>query len=210
MVGISNMLAGLALALSISAAPLTVPLGSSGKSLTVSEDGKTITVAGQAINISQALSLSDACSGKGRGSKGLGGGSGKGSGAGSTTASTNAKALYFITNSANNSIVALNVAADGTLSDGSITATGGAGMNGVDSTGAPAAPDALFSQGAVKVLGNVSPIISSSKIAHANFNRAWSPSTPDQIQSQCLISMLLIQRNSLWWDSRLTPLENSQ
>jgi len=29
-------------------------------------------------------------------------------------------------------------------------------MSGVDSTGAPAAPDSLFSQGAVKVAGNVS------------------------------------------------------
>ncbi|RDW58663.1 hypothetical protein BP6252_13139 [Coleophoma cylindrospora] len=69
-----------------------------------------------------------------------------------TTATT--KAVYFMTNAANNSIVALKVAADGTLSDGSITATGGAGMSGVDSTGAPAAPDSLFSQGAVKVIGN--------------------------------------------------------
>lgn len=74
--------------------------------------------------------------------------------ASSTTA--NAKAIYFITNDACNSVVALRVAADGTLSDGSITATGGAGMNGIDSTtGGPAAPDALFSQGAVKVAGNV-------------------------------------------------------
>jgi hypothetical protein len=187
-------------------------LGTSGQSLTISEDGGTITVGGQAINISQALSLSDVCSGKGKGgaSKGRGGGNGKGSGTGSTTTPTNAKALYFITNSANNSIVALNVAADGTLSDGSITATGGAGMNGVDSTGAPAAPDALFSQGAVKVLGNVSPTPSSTMIAYINCNRAWSLSTPDQIQSRCLISTLLIQQNSLWWDSRLTLLENSQ
>jgi hypothetical protein len=212
MVCISNLLAGIALAFTISAAPLTVPLGTSGQSLTISEDGGTITVGGQAINISQALSLSDVCSGKGKGgaSKGRGGGNGKGSGTGSTTTPTNAKALYFITNSANNSIVALNVAADGTLSDGSITATGGAGMNGVDSTGAPAAPDALFSQGAVKVLGNVSPTPSSTMIAYINCNRAWSLSTPDQIQSRCLISTLLIQQNSLWWDSRLTLLENSQ
>jgi hypothetical protein len=66
----------------------------------------------------------------------------------------NAKAVYFISNAARNSIVALNVAADGTLSNGTITFTGGAGMQGIEN-GAPAAPDALFSQGAVKVAGNV-------------------------------------------------------
>jgi hypothetical protein len=72
------------------------------------------------------------------------------------SASAGAKAVYFITNAAQNSVVALKVAADGTLSDGSITATGGAGLAGIDgSTNAPAAPDSLFSQGAVKVAGNV-------------------------------------------------------
>lgn len=70
---------------------------------------------------------------------------------------TNPKAVYFITNAAENSVVALKVAADGTLSDGSITATGGAGMSGIDgSTNLTAAPDSLFSQGAVKVAGKVS------------------------------------------------------
>ena len=71
--------------------------------------------------------------------------------------SQNAKAIYFMTNDACNSVVALKVAADGTLSDGSITMTGGAGMNGIEN-GKPAAPDALFSQGAVKVAGNVRQI----------------------------------------------------
>ncbi|KIM96417.1 hypothetical protein OIDMADRAFT_44585 [Oidiodendron maius Zn] len=103
------------------------------------------------------MSFSEVCgnSGNGIGSKGHGGGNGNGHGKGSGGAapSTNAKAIYFMTNAANNSIVALKVAADGTLSDGSITATGGAGMNGIEK-GAPAAPDALFSQGAVKVAGS--------------------------------------------------------
>lgn len=80
-------------------------------------------------------------------------------------ANTNAKAVYFITNAAQNSVVALKVAEDGTLSDGSITATGGAGMSGIDgSTNLTAAPDSLFSQGAVKVAGNVRRIL----IAFAN------------------------------------------
>jgi hypothetical protein len=76
--------------------------------------------------------------------------------AGAGAAVTGAKAVYFITNDACNSVVALKVNADGTLSDGSITGTGGAGMNGIlSATGGVAAPDALFSQGAVKVAGNV-------------------------------------------------------
>lgn len=76
--------------------------------------------------------------------------------AGAGAATTNAKAIYFITNDPCNSVVALKVATDGTLSDGSITGTGGAGMNGIlSATGGPAAPDSLFSQGAVKVAGNV-------------------------------------------------------
>lgn len=56
--------------------------------------------------------------------------------------------------------MALKVAADGTLSDGSITATGGAGLSGIEN-GGPAAPDSLFSQGAVKVAGNVSIVFTS-------------------------------------------------
>jgi hypothetical protein len=63
------------------------------------------------------------------------------------TSASNPQAIYFMTNAAQNSIVALRVAADGTLSDGSITSTGGAGMNGINgATGGPAAPDALFSR----------------------------------------------------------------
>ena len=50
----------------------------------------------------------------------------------------------------------MKVAADGTLSDGSITSTGGKGASGIDGkTKEPAAPDALFSQSALKVEGNM-------------------------------------------------------
>jgi hypothetical protein len=157
MVHFVSILASFAITLTASAAPLTVPLGTSGGSLTISEDGGSITIGGQTISVGQAMSFSEICTSRGRGtsSNGHARGNGTGSGAGTGAASTNAKAVYFMTNTANNSIVALKVAADGTLSDGSITATGGEGMNGVDSTGAPAAPDALFSQGAVKVAGSV-------------------------------------------------------
>lgn len=151
MLQISTILAGLATVLLTSAMPLTIPLGTSGQSLSISEDGQSITLGGKTINVRQAMNGDSGCTPKqaGHGKKNP-----KGQGQGA--ASTNAKAVYFITNAASNSIVALKVAADGTLSDGSITPTGGAGMSGVDDKGAPAVPDSLFSQGAVKVAGNVS------------------------------------------------------
>ena len=66
------------------------------------------------------------------------------------------KAIYFISNDASaNSIIAMKVGADGTLSDGSITPTGGKGASGITgTTNQPAGPDALFSQSAIKVEGN--------------------------------------------------------
>jgi hypothetical protein len=150
MVRFTSVFTCLALLLATSAMPVTIPLGTTGQSLSISEDGKTISVDGQSINLSQALNARGVCKHEGKKHHGKGGASSN-----STAAPSAAKAIYFITNAAENSIVALKVAADGTLSDGSITPTGGAGMSGVDSTGAPAAPDSLFSQGAVKVAGNV-------------------------------------------------------
>jgi hypothetical protein len=155
MVLFSSTLIGLAILLTASAIPLTIPLGTTGQSLSVSEDGKSISIDGQVISLSQAMGNAGACKPGGHGSGRKGQGKGGAASNSTSTASTNAKAIYFITNAANNSIVALKVASDGTLSDGSITPTGGAGLSGVDSTGAPAAPDSLFSQGAVKVAGNV-------------------------------------------------------
>ena len=77
-------------------------------------------------------------------------------GTNTTTSARTPKALYFITNDANNSVVAIPISKNGTLSDGSLTATGGAGSNEVDATGKPLAPDALSSQGSVRVAGKVS------------------------------------------------------
>ena len=71
-------------------------------------------------------------------------------------ASSTGKALYFITNDDQNSVAALPIAADGTLSEGALTATGGAGSVAVNATGDPALPDALLSQSALKVAGSVS------------------------------------------------------
>jgi hypothetical protein len=138
----SSILAVLTVLAATSAAPLTIPLGNNGESLTISDAGQSISIGGQTIDLGQAD----------------GGKRNGGNGGGAAAARSNAKAIYFMTNTANNSIVALKVATDGTVSDGSVTATGGAGMSGVDASGAPAAPDALFSQGSVKVAGNVSAI----------------------------------------------------
>ena len=67
------------------------------------------------------------------------------------------KAVYLITNDADNAVVALPVAADGTLSKGSVTPTGGKGANSIDAmTNQPAGPDALASQGSLTVAGQVS------------------------------------------------------
>ena len=67
-----------------------------------------------------------------------------------------AKAVYFITNDKVNAVVALRVNGDGTLSDGTIAATGGTGESAIKkSTNMTAGPDALFSQGAVALSGTV-------------------------------------------------------
>lgn len=118
--------------------------------------------------------------------------------AGAGAVPTGAKAIYFITNDACNSVVALKVAADGTLSDGSITGTGGAGMNGLlSATGGIAAPDALFSQGAVKVAGNVGNTYSVFYLHMLIIvsKRTWLLSTPARIPFQCSASARPTQRN---------------
>jgi hypothetical protein len=65
------------------------------------------------------------------------------------------KALYLITNDAENQVVALPIGMDGKLSMGMCMATGGAGSNAIDGmTNGPAQPDALVSQSALTVAGN--------------------------------------------------------
>ncbi|KAK9318982.1 hypothetical protein V1517DRAFT_267055 [Lipomyces orientalis] len=64
------------------------------------------------------------------------------------------KAIYFLTNDAVNAVVAVPVAADGTLSYGTVTGTGGAGSSSISgSTMMPSAPDALLSQNALTIAG---------------------------------------------------------
>lgn len=108
MVQLFSLLTSCALLVTISAAPLVVPIGNTGKSLSFSEDGESISIGGLTFSLNGASSCA------GRGGK-------KGAGNQTAPATINAKAVYFLTNAAKNSIVALRVAADGTLSDGSIT-----------------------------------------------------------------------------------------
>ena len=64
--------------------------------------------------------------------------------------------LYFMTNQASNSIVALPIAEDGSVSAGTTTSTGGSGGFLVDAMkGTPNGPDALGCQGAVQVVDHV-------------------------------------------------------
>ena len=66
------------------------------------------------------------------------------------------KAVYLITNEQTNAVVALRVGPDGKLSPGTVTPTGGAGSVALNSQGEPAITDALVSQSALTVAGNVS------------------------------------------------------
>lgn len=131
--------------------PLVFPVGATGSSITISEDG-SISLDGQAIDMPtqykkhhQQKPKPSACSSPMAGSSAIP----------PANANANAKAVYFITNNAENSVVALKVGADGMLSDGSITLTGGKGGSGVDAMGVTVPQDGLFSQGAVRVDGNV-------------------------------------------------------
>jgi hypothetical protein len=71
------------------------------------------------------------------------------------------KAIYILTNDAQNAVVALPIAYDGTLSEGTVISTGGAGSNAISgATNATAAPDALLSQSSLTVVGKVNLHIS--------------------------------------------------
>jgi len=64
------------------------------------------------------------------------------------------KAIYMLSNDAENAVVALPIGADGMLSQGKVVKTGGAGSVAVDADGKPATPDALVGQSALTVVGN--------------------------------------------------------
>ncbi|GAP83551.1 putative 3-carboxymuconate cyclase [Rosellinia necatrix] len=66
----------------------------------------------------------------------------------------NGKAIYMLSNEQDNAVVALPIQKNGLLAAGRLTGTGGAGMNGMDADGKPAAPDPLFSQSSLTIAGN--------------------------------------------------------
>lgn len=73
---------------------------------------------------------------------------------GSPTPSSSTAAVYFITNAKQNSVVSIPVGADGLLSGSPVlTSTGGQGLGGMRGDGTAAIPDSLFSQGALRVVG---------------------------------------------------------
>lgn len=68
-----------------------------------------------------------------------------------------AKAIYFLTNEDSNSVVAIPISLNGTLSGGATIATGGKGGSAVNAaTGGANGPDALGSQSALTVVDDVS------------------------------------------------------
>jgi hypothetical protein len=67
------------------------------------------------------------------------------------------KAIYFLTNDAQNAVVSLPIGHRGKLSKGTVTKTGGAGATAIQgATKQPSMPDALLSQSSLTVVENVS------------------------------------------------------
>ncbi|KAL4932529.1 YncE family protein [Aspergillus undulatus] len=74
-------------------------------------------------------------------------------GSNSSSSSSSSKAVYVLTNNADNAVIGVPIEKNGLLGYGQIASTGGIGQSGVDSDGLPAGPDSLFSQGALAVAG---------------------------------------------------------
>lgn len=68
------------------------------------------------------------------------------------------KAIYFLTNEAENAVVALPIGSDGLLSAGQVVMTGGAGGFAVNASGQPQLPDGLNSQSSITLVDNVSEL----------------------------------------------------
>lgn len=68
------------------------------------------------------------------------------------------KAVYSMTNTEENAVIAVPIGPDAKLAGGAATATGGKGAVSVDgAANAPAAKDGLVSQSSLSIAGNVSP-----------------------------------------------------
>ena len=127
---------------------LTIPLGTTGLTITISADGQEAQMNnGQKVDLSPVMEMAKQktpaaeCAAP--------------AAAPAAAAKGNAKAIYFLSNDAKNNIVALKVGADGKLSKGSMTSTQGKGGLGVDADGKPALPDGTFSQSVLRVEGSV-------------------------------------------------------
>ncbi|CAK7213475.1 hypothetical protein SCUCBS95973_001805 [Sporothrix curviconia] len=78
-------------------------------------------------------------------------------GSSSTAACTTGKAIYITSNTAQNAVVAVPIAQNGSLAvgEGSSTSTGGTGASGVAAgTSNAAGPDSIFSQSAIAIAGS--------------------------------------------------------
>ncbi|SPO07266.1 uncharacterized protein DNG_09960 [Cephalotrichum gorgonifer] len=64
------------------------------------------------------------------------------------------RAIYFLTNDDVNGVAAIPIGSDGTLSQGTVTETGGAGSVALSADNQPATPDALVGPSALAISGN--------------------------------------------------------
>ena len=110
------------------------------------------------------------------------------------------KAIYFLTNNAENAVISASIEEDGTLQGGSVTWTGGKGHSAFDMMkNVTSGPDALLSQAALSIAGKVSPtrpmlyyyyyyyllLAVLILIFHPLLYSTFLPSTPDLTASAC-------------------------
>ncbi|ORY17277.1 hypothetical protein BCR34DRAFT_51332 [Clohesyomyces aquaticus] len=100
------------------------------------------------------------------------------------------KAVYFITNDAENAVVAMPIKADGTLGDATVTKTGGAGSNSIDgATKKAAVPDALVGQSSLTVAGqNLFAVNAGSNTVSMFTISASDPSSLQQVGQPAALS----------------------
>lgn len=94
------------------------------------------------------------------------------------------KAVYLITNEAENAVIALPIGADGKLSAGKMAKTGGTGSAAVNAEGKPETPDALVSQSSLTVAGNVSLL---QRLRLSRLGKGYMKLTrfPEPLRRQC-------------------------
>jgi len=108
------------------------------------------------------------------------------------------EAVYLMNNLAENAVIAISVADDGTLASiGSTTPTGGAGGNQVNTmTGQKFGPDALASQASVNIAGNV--------------RSSFRSSTPSANRERMILTLSTVSSSSLQLMPVLVPFRSSK